>query len=203
MARRPFDISPSTAFWAFVIVLLALAAYFTVAVEIRRHGWSGGPGSRATLTSGEVVEPIKVIDGDELSVRRGDDVFVVRLLGVKCFSGTFSDPAVQQLGAACTAALGDLARGGELRVSFGEFRRDRQGRVLGYLEVDGKDVGETLIRRGHALAYTAWPFGREPRYLVAEEEARTHARGLWGVRDVRGRIEALKSEWAQRREDRE
>lgn len=36
MARKRFDITPTQAFWAFVILMLACSLYFAISVEMRR-----------------------------------------------------------------------------------------------------------------------------------------------------------------------
>ncbi len=51
---------------------------------------------------------------------------------------------------------------------------DKHGRVLGTVTCNGKDVGEWLVRNGHAIA----AYG--DRYKHIEQEARKAKRGRWG-----------------------
>lgn len=200
MARRDrFDISPTTAFWLVVSCLLICTLYFTISVEMRRFQWDERD-PELTVESGEVVQVIQVIDGDEVSVKRGDDVFVVRLLGTKCFSSKVNEPGISQIGAACEAALERLTADKQATVEFEEFKKDKAKRVLAYLRVGETDVGERLIRDGLSLTYTRYPFSREDRYLAAESAARTRARGIWGEPRATERAKALKIEWKTSRE---
>ena len=51
---------------------------------------------------------------------------------------------------------------------------DRYGRVLGTVSCRGRDVGEWLVRSGHAIACF------DSRYKAAEREAQSERRGMWG-----------------------
>ena len=55
---------------------------------------------------------------------------------------------------------------------------DRYGRVLGTVSRRGRDVGEWLVRSGHAIACY------DSRYKAAEREARSERRGMWGYDQV-------------------
>jgi len=52
-------------------------------------------------------------------------------------------------------------------------KRDRYGRTLGKVLMDGVDVNLEMIRTGHAF-----PLDQDS-YLSAERDARTERRGLW------------------------
>ncbi|MYG26993.1 MAG: thermonuclease family protein [Boseongicola sp. SB0677_bin_26] len=51
---------------------------------------------------------------------------------------------------------------------------DRYGRAVGTVTQDGRDIGEWLVRQGHAVA----AYG--DRYREAETHAKRDARGMWG-----------------------
>ncbi|MBX9778128.1 MAG: thermonuclease family protein [Xanthobacteraceae bacterium] len=53
---------------------------------------------------------------------------------------------------------------------------DRYNRDIATCTVDGVDLGETMVRAGHALDYARHSRGR---YAGAEREARAARRGLW------------------------
>ena len=52
--------------------------------------------------------------------------------------------------------------------------RDGYGRVVGTVFCDGRDIGEWLVREGHAIA----AYGDQ--YKHVEQEARRAGRGMWG-----------------------
>ena len=55
---------------------------------------------------------------------------------------------------------------------------DKYGRVLGSVTCNGKDVGEWLVRNGHAIAASG------DKYKYIEREARSASRGMWGYAEV-------------------
>ncbi len=52
--------------------------------------------------------------------------------------------------------------------------KDKFGRLLGTVTCNGRDVGEWLVREGHAIA------AYDDRYKRVEREARKAKRGMWG-----------------------
>ena len=51
---------------------------------------------------------------------------------------------------------------------------DKFGRAVGTVTCNGKDIGEWLVREGHAIA------AYSERYKSVEREARSAKRGMWG-----------------------
>ena len=71
--------------------------------------------------------------------------------------------------------LSSLVFGKDVRVAYKS--RDKYGRILGTVYVDGKDVNLEMIRAGLAWHYKR--FDSTPAYAAAESEARQNRRGLW------------------------
>lgn len=228
--RARFAISPTTAFWALIMALCALSVYFAVKVEQRRGAWRQNHGE-IDLKSGAAVQLLGVIDGDELSVRYGQNTFVVRLLGVRAFSPTLNEPGISHLGAQAAEALKMLVAGERLTLHFKKLARDKHKRVLAYLHVggtsatasgtaaatgtgtgtsagasasanSGDDVGLKLVKRGLVLVYRRYGFAREPRYLAAELSAKREKRGLWRSEKATVRATALEAAWLAQREEK-
>jgi micrococcal nuclease len=113
-----------------------------------------------------------VIDGDAFNCRDGTKV---RLLLVNApESGPFGDLARRAL-------VGLLPVGESFRIETDRERRDKQGRMLGYVFLpDGQMVNELMIRQGYAFLK---PSEDNRRYLPelreAEAAARETRRGLW------------------------
>lgn len=198
MSRR-LDLTPTTAFWTFVGLLFLCGGYFTVRVVQHQSARREAP-TRAPLRAGEPIELVTVIDGDELTARRGGEAFVLRLLGVKCPLGD-GDGVLAVHGRACRDALKGALAPGALTLGFdGDAGTiDRHGRVLGYVMAGELDVGKALVARGALVTYAAYPFGREADYLAAEAEARAHGRGLWADARAAAQVDALKLGWAAKR----
>jgi endonuclease YncB( thermonuclease family) len=49
------------------------------------------------------------------------------------------------------------------------------GRTVATCQVNGRDLGNIMVRRGQAIAYVRY----SSKYLAAEAEARQAKRGLW------------------------
>lgn len=113
-----------------------------------------------------------VIDGDSLNCRNG---VKLRLLLVNApEDGPFGDLARGAL-------VGLLPVGESFRIETDRRRRDKQGRVLGYVFLpDGQMVNEMMIRQGYAFLK---PDATNRKYLSvlreAEAAARETGRGLW------------------------
>lgn len=113
-----------------------------------------------------------VVDGDSLRI----DGVAIRLEGI-------DTPELQQICEASgqTYRCGDAARRelarlvGGIAVTCDVVGRDRYRRSLARCEVEGEDVGASLVRRGFAVAYGK-SYGRE------ESQARRERVGLWAGR---------------------
>lgn len=94
---------------------------------------------------------VRVIDGD--TIEYGG--LSIRLLGFDTPETYYADCADEKArGDAATARLRHLIRGaGTLKLSLRD-ERDRYGRGLGSLLVDGRDVGDVLISEGLARRYS-------------------------------------------------
>src|SRR5690606_34981957 len=131
-------------------------------------------------TSGSAVAPagsvvVDVVDGDTLDVAlaSGDDERV-RIIGIN------APERDECLADDATAALRRLVAGAELDLVADRSDRDRYGRLLRYVELDGEDLGVALVRAGYAVVRVSEPdTARVAPLRAAEVEAREDRRGLW------------------------
>jgi endonuclease YncB( thermonuclease family) len=65
----------------------------------------------------------------------------------------------------------------EKTVSVEEIHRDRDGRVVARVTIDGRLVNAEIVRSGLAWRYVQ--FDRRNEFGAIEEDARRHRRGLW------------------------
>ncbi len=71
--------------------------------------------------------------------------------------------------------------GRQVHVAIEDY--DRFGRALGTVTCDGRDIGEWLVREGHAIA------AYSERYKQVEREARNARRGMWAhARNIDPRV---------------
>lgn len=185
----------TVAFWTLVLVLLGASAFYGT------QAWRFQAAQQqrdVALASGDVVALATVLDGDTLVVEKeGAGRATVRLLGIKSFEAKLAKDETATHGRAAEEALRRLATGQPLRVLLNNPPRDRHGRTLASLYVGGDDIGLALVARGHALAYTVYPFAQMAAYVQAQNAARQQGLGLWGDPAVVERAEGLIREWAR------
>jgi len=133
-----------------------------------------GMGSHAGAIKGHVIG---VTDGDTLTVLDADRRQQrIRLAGID------APEKRQAFGARAKESLSELSFGKQVEVQAS--KKDRYGRFVGKVLVEGRDVNLEQIRRGFAWHYKAYQ--REQSlmdrvlYDAAETEARASGSGLWG-----------------------
>lgn len=116
-----------------------------------------------------------VLDGETITL---DDGLEVRLVGAMAPRAPFSGAE------AAKRALEELVGGHAVELRFSRQRRDRYGRLLAQIVVQGTAgpqwVQRTLIRSGHSRAYALPGHADCVRDLIAAESAaRREKLGLW------------------------
>ena len=127
----------------------------------------------ASVLEGKIIH---VADGDTITMLLEDRTQVkIR------FSGIDAPEKGQAWGQRSRQSMSSLAAGRNARAYVG--KRDRYGRSVAIVTVDGRDVGLEQLRRGMAWTYTRYlnelPYREQRLYLEAESEARAARRGLW------------------------
>ena len=162
---------PTRSVWA-LIILCAL-----VAARLCQH--SALPSANFRFEPGVPRHVERVIDGDTIVV---DGHVRVRLIGVDTPETQHPEKPVEPLGPEATAFTRSLVEDRNVELQFDRERRDRYGRVLAYVYVDGRLLNEEIIRAGFSRAETRYKFERAMalRFQEAENEAREAGRGIWG-----------------------
>lgn len=144
-----------------VPVLLALAGC----------GDASSPTPRESTTGVRVVQ---VVDGDTIGVEIADGRERVRIIGIN------APEQGECLADEATALLRDLVDGEEVDLVTDRSDRDRFGRLLRYVEVDGLDAGAELVEAGLAVARRYPPdTARSDGYAALQRGAADSGRGLW------------------------
>ena len=126
----------------------------------------------------------RVIDGDTIQVRSEGKSYTVRLLGVDTPETKHPSKAVEYFGREASAFTKAHLEGKTVRLvkdPAGDTR-DRYGRLLRYVYLDGDNFNARLIREGYAHAYRRFPFSRRQEFICLEEQARKRRIGLWSRR---------------------
>lgn len=144
------SVARSNGRWARAIVLAALVLP-VVGTAGGAAEWSGRPTSAQSVE----VSSIGVVDGDTIRIDRTR----IRLLDIDTPEITRPRcPAELARGREARKRLEALIEGAGRAELVGNGARDRRGRPLARLILDGRDVGETLMADGLAVA---WRPGRE------------------------------------------
>jgi len=157
-------------------VVAAVAA--ALAGGVSAGWWLGG---RAVATIPATVT--EVVDGDTIVVALADGrVETVRLLGIDTPETVDPDEPVECYGPEASAYAHARLDGRAVRLERDVERRDRYGRMLAYVYVDGVRVNDDLLRLGYASLLVIPPNEAHARTLLsAELAARAERRGLWGA----------------------
>lgn len=127
----------------------------------------------AELLSGRVV---RVADGDTITVLDADKrQNKIRLAGID------APEKAQPFGRRSQESLAELVANRPVIVET--HKRDRYGRFVGKVLVDGRDINVEQLRRGLAWFYRQYERELSARdqqsYARAEDEARSFRAGLW------------------------
>jgi micrococcal nuclease len=140
-------------------------------------------GPASSLSSPDAGRAIRFVDGDTLVVSlSGNDGTEekIRLLAID--TPERGQPWYAEAG----TALSELVGNAPLRLDYeepGKPERDKYGRVLAYVMVNGQNVNVEIVRRGWSAYVTKYGSDRYSReFIAAEDEARAAHRGIWSSR---------------------
>ncbi|NLJ48268.1 MAG: nuclease [Candidatus Atribacteria bacterium] len=127
-------------------------------------------------TIAQTYEVSRVIDSDTIELSNGEQV---RYIGIDTpeFHNGIPDPYAQE----AYEANRKLVEGKEIYLEFDAQERDKYGRILAYVYVDGIFVNAWLIENGYAQIMTIPPnITHQELFLPLQTKAREGNRGLWG-----------------------
>ena len=124
---------------------------------------------------------VRAIDGDTIEVELEGGTEDVRYIGVDTPETVDPDEPVGCYGHAASRFNADLVEGERVRLVFDRERRDRYGRLLAYVSVDGRLVNAELVRRGYARTLVFPPnTAHADQFARLQQHAADAGRGLWG-----------------------
>jgi micrococcal nuclease len=128
---------------------------------------------------------VRVVDGDTIRVRLDSpaESRTVRYIGVDTPETVKPNEPVQCFGKAASEFNRRLVEGRRVVLVLGRERRDRYGRLLAYVRVQGGPlVEDELLRGGYARTLTIPPNDdRAGHFAALERAAQGQRRGLWGA----------------------
>ena len=142
------------------------------------RGGASQPASGAScslLPPGNTALVQRVVDGDTIVLAGGE---LVRYIGMDTPEVAGSP---QFFGPEATEANRRFVEGQQVRLGLDVSERDRYGRLLRYVYVDGVMVNAELVREGFARSAAFPPDTRYAKCFSAlEDEAKEAGRGMWG-----------------------
>ncbi|MFB9974348.1 hypothetical protein FPQ10_10325 [Allobacillus sp. SKP2-8] len=138
------------------------------------------PSNEAKGTTATVT---RVVDGDTIEINLNGMIESVRLLLVDTPETVHPSLPVQKFGPEASSFAKKMLSGKKVQVEYDGPKRDKYGRLLAYLWVDGKNFNEMLLREGLArLAYVYDPpYTHMSSFTKAQSEAVNAKRGIWSI----------------------
>jgi len=124
----------------------------------------------------------RVVDGDTIEARIGDEVEDVRLIGVDTPETVKPEAPVECFGAEASSFTHRVLEGQTVRLVLGAERRDVYDRLLAYAFIDHELFNAELVRRGLARTLRIPPNTlHSALFRRLELRAARAGRGLWGA----------------------
>ncbi len=149
----------------------SLALAICLAVQTCSAPFAAADEPVPAILEGEVV---RVSDGDSLTLLVAERPIRVRLAQID------APERRQPYGQRAKAELSRLAFGRQARAEVVDI--DDYGRSVAEVFVDGVHLNQSLVRSGHAWAYTR--YARSTEIIDLESEARSEQRGLWRLAEA-------------------
>jgi micrococcal nuclease len=141
---------------------------------------SDKPEAQTGLPTGTVT---RVVDGDTLEVQFNGKQEDVRLLLIDTPETVHPNKPVQKFGPEASQFVKEtLTTGKEVRIQVGDEERDKYGRLLAYVFIDGETIQEKLLRKGLAkTAYLYNDLSMLDEFHKAQDEAIAKKVGIWSI----------------------
>ena len=124
-------------------------------------------------------QAVKVSDGDTLNVQKVENgKFVGEIVKIRMF-GIDAPEKTQDYGIESKQALEKLVNGKTLEIE--EKNRDRYGRTVAVVYVNGKNVNEEMVKNGNAWWYQEYD-KKDTKMQAYQENAKKNKLGLFGKR---------------------
>jgi micrococcal nuclease len=125
---------------------------------------------------------IRVVDGDTIIVDFNESNERVRFIGIDTPETVHPEKQVQPFGLEASQYVKDNLEGKKVGLEFDIQERDRYGRLLAYIWIDGKMLNDELLKEGLAKISTFPPNVKYvERFRRTEEKAREEMKGIWGL----------------------
>jgi micrococcal nuclease len=143
---------------------------------------------------------IRAVDGDTVVVAYHGKEEKVRLRCVDTPESVHPDKKQNiPMGKVASDFASNSLTGKYVALEFEPELRDRHGRLLAYVLVDGKNFNVEIVRKGLSPYYTKYGLSRkyDRSFREAEKLARKDKLNIWGDSELTQKYLRLKSKWGQ------
>lgn len=139
-----------------------------------------------TLDKSNSYEVVRVVDGDTFVIEYEGKQEKVRLIGVDTPESVHPDEEKNtELGDEVSNYSKKILTGKEVLLEFDVEKRDKYGRLLAYVYLDGQMYNKILLEKGYAKIATYPPNVKYVEdFTKLQKEARENKQGLWEYMEV-------------------
>lgn len=145
---------------------------------------------KSVNTVGTYYKVERVVDGDTLKIKMGDNVESVRLIGINTPESVDPRRKVECFGKEAGERMKELANGEIVRLEYDESQgyRDTYDRILAYVYLeDGQMLNRKMIAEGYAYEYTyLTPYLYQKEFRKLQTLAKSGEKGLWASSSCNG-----------------
>ncbi|MEG1501456.1 MAG: stalk domain-containing protein [Clostridiales bacterium] len=134
----------------------------------------------------ELYQVVRVIDGDTLIIKYHNKEEKIRLIGVDTPESVHPDANKNvKYGQIASQFSKSHLTGKKISLEMDVQERDKYGRILAYIYLDGKMFNKTLLEQGHAKVATFPPNVKYvDSFLALQKQAQKNKAGIWAYEEI-------------------
>ena len=138
------------------------------------------------LNPNDTYEVVRVVDGDTFVIEYEGKQEKVRLIGIDTPESVHPDEEKNtEFGDEVSNYSKNILTGKEVLLEFDVEKRDKYGRLLAYVYLDGQMYNKILLEKGYAKIATYPPNVKYVEdFTKLQKEARENKQGLWEYMEV-------------------
>ncbi len=145
---------------------------------------SSSSAKTSNTKASNIYRVISVVDGDTIHIDYNGKDEKVRFIGIDTPEVSDYGGTAECYGAEASSYLKSALNGKtvEVRTDSKTNDRDKYGRLLRYVYLDGRDMGLEMISKGYAEEYTYdVAYDNQSQYRQAQSSAKSSRNGMWGA----------------------
>jgi len=120
---------------------------------------------------------VYIYDGDTVKLSNGEKI---RYIGIDTPEMNYNNPPAEYFAQEAKEYNAKLVLGKKVKLEFDVVKRDKYGRLLAYVYIDGKHISQEMIERGFAKVLMIPPNLKFADYfLTLQNLAKEEKRGIW------------------------